>query len=434
MRPLLPKLSRYRRIVAIGPRHSGKSVLLASLLDHLRKEPNRFLGAGETWVRHGVEAFPGRLPAFPLERILREAAEEAVWPEITTTPSAIRFRAASERAWKRDLVLDFVDFPGENLADFLGDGSFDCWSEGVADLFPDPMDPPSAEDWRGYRRHLSEAAEGDGERIAARYARAVVEATRRGRYLATPSSLCSRVFGPAAEEAEDFAPLPAAEAARLPGVRAEFERRFAADRSERVEPLEKLLAEADALVVPVDVGWLLAGGPPLLRDQRHLLESLGRLLERLDTVLNRLASFVGRSFTPLDDSSFPGRLRSVVLCATKIDLFRPEERGRLEDLVRRLAEPVFRGAGLHGIQVLFTACSAIRSTTDAPGADGRLRGFRAGAPVEVVPPSLPEEWPDRWDPAEFRFPRLDPRVSRNGLYPPAHIHLDRIVRSILTAR
>ena len=431
----IPKISRYRRIVAIGPRHSGKSVLLASILDHLRKDPGNFLASGDRWIRHGVERYPGDLPPIPLDRILREAAEEALWPEITVSPSALRFRATHERPWKRDLVLDFIDFPGEAVADFLGGGSYDDWSEAVFAHFPDDLDPESVEGLRAYRAALSKAEDDTGtEALAARFADLMVEATRRGRYLTTPSVLCSRVFedtpsGPKA----DFAPVPLDLASRLPRTRAEFARRFADYRRDQVLPLESLLADADALVLPIDVGWILSGGPSVLRDQHALLSAVGALLERIDSVWNRLGSFLGRSLTPLDDSLFPGRLRSVVLCATKIDLFRPADRSLLDDLIRRLAEPVLRGAGAHGLRVLNTACAAVRSSTDAPGADGRIRGYRGGEALDVLPPALPEQWPDRWNPADFRFPRLDPRVSRNGLYPPAHIHLDRIVRSIIEA-
>lgn len=430
MRPLLPRISRYRRIVAIGPRHSGKSVLLASLLDHLRKDPDRMLAARTGWVRHAVETYPGNLPSFPLDRILREAAEQAAWPEITVSPSALRFRALAGRQWKRDTVLDFIDIPGESLADLLGEDSFDRWSERVFELFPDPLDPPSGEDLRAYRAAWDEEQPAAAD-LAARYAAAVVEATRRGRYLATPSSLCARVFGDDAPEADDFGPRPPDARQPHPDIAAVFAERHRQHHSERVRPLERLLAEADVLVIPVDVGWILAGGPPVLRDQHALLGALGGLLERIDTIGSRLASFLGRSFTPLDDSLFPGRLRKVVFCATKIDLFRPADRSNCEDLVRRLAEPVLRGAGLHGIEVLFTACSAVRSTTESANAGSRLRGFRGGEPVEMEVPEIPEQWPDQWDPGQFRFPRLDPRIPRNGLYPPAHIHLDRVLRAIL---
>ena len=433
MRSPIPKISRYRRIVAIGPRHSGKSVLLASILDHLRKDPENFLATGDRWIRHGVEPYPGGLPSLPLDRILREAAEEALWPEITVSPSALRFRATHEKPWKRDLVLDFIDFPGEAVADFLGGGAYDDWSDAVFTHFPDALDPESLKGLRAYRAALAEAKDGsDTETLATRFADLMVGATRRGRYLTTPSVLCSRVFEDTpVDQKADFAPIPRDLAGRLPETRAEFERRFADYRRDQVIPLERLLADADALILPIDVGWILSGGPSVLRDQHALLTAIGLLLERIDSIWSRLGSFLGRSLTPLDDSLFPGRLRSVVLCATKIDLFRPADRSLLEDLIRRLAEPVLRGAGAHGLRVLNTACAAVRSSTDEPGAEGRIRGYRAGEAVEVLPPALPEEWPDRWDPEKFRFPRLDPRVSRNGLYPPAHIHLDRIVRSII---
>ncbi len=428
MRPLLPKISRYRRVVAIGPRHSGKSVLIASLLDHLRKAPDDMLATDTGWMRHTLERFPGPLPGFPLNRILRDASEGGIWPEITVDPSAIRFRGIDRRSWRRDTVLDFVDLPGEILADFLGQGSFSEWSERVFDLFPDPLDPRSSGDLAAYRKAAETPSLG-ADAVAALYAEAVVGATARGRYLATPSSLCSRLFRPPDPAAEDFGPLPAALETSRPELYHTFRSRFQADREGRVLALEKLLVEADALIIPVDVSWILAGGPPLLRDQHSLLEALGSLLERLDTTWKRLGSFFGRSFTPIDDCRFPGRLRKIILCATKIDLFRPADRSHLEDLVRRLAEPVFRGAGLHGIEILFTACSAVRSTTE--DADGSLRGFRDGEPVAIKPPAIPEQWPDQWNPDDFRFPRLDPRISRNGLYPPAHIHLDRVLRAIL---
>ncbi|MBC2604202.1 YcjX family protein [Puniceicoccus vermicola] len=430
MRSPFPKVSRYRRIVTVGPRHSGKSVLLSSILDHLRKNPDRFLGTNEGWTSHSVHPYPADLPEIPLDRILREASEEALWPEITVKPAALRFRAAHPKPWKRDLTLDFIDFPGENIADFLGAGDYESWSNAIFNLYPDHLDPDSVKGITNLREMIGKNS--PAQEIADHYAQMMIEATRRGRYLTSPATLCTRVFEPDHRVAnEDFAPVPTSLQTTTSETGSYFGEKFRQYHEQRIRPLERLLAEADALVIPIDVGWILSGGPPLLRDQHALLSAIGSLLARIDTIWSRMASFLGRSFTPLDDAFFPGRLRSVVLCATKIDLFRPEDRSLLEDLVRRIAEPIFRGAGLHGIKVLFTACSAIRSTTDHESKPGYLRGFRSGQPVEIAPPKLPDEWPDRWDPKDYQFPRLDPRVSRHGLYPPAHIHLDRLVRSIL---
>tara|TARA_R100000027_G_scaffold65118_1_gene59282 strand:+ start:239 stop:1468 length:1230 start_codon:yes stop_codon:yes gene_type:complete len=407
--------------------------MLASILDHLRKDPDRFLGTDERWVSHRIEEYPGEFPGFPLDRILREASEDALWPDITLSPAAIRFRAEHPKLWKRDLVLDFVDFPGENVADFLGDGSFRGWSNSIASLFPDSLDPLSEEGIKEYRELLSRAdTAAQIDDAASLYSNTMVEATRRGRYLTSPASLCSRIFNPGGRTPwEDFAPIPDLWGSEDAPAFSTFEERFQNYRKEKILPLERLLAEADALILPIDIGWILSGGPPLLRDQHALLSAVGGLLSRIDTLWNRISSFLGRSMTPIDDSKFPGRLRSVVLCATKIDQFRPSDRSLLEDLVRKIAEPIFRGAGLHSIQVLFTACSAIRSTTDNPDRPDYVNAYRNGEPIEVLPPKLPEEWPENWNPADFRFPRLDPRVSRHGLHPPAQIHLDRMLRSII---
>ena len=427
-----PKITQYRRIVTIGPRHSGKSVLLASVIDHLRKDPDRFLGTNEKWTSHRVVRYPGDLPEFPLDRILREASEESLWPEITTQPAAIRFTAQHPKFWKRDLTLDFIDFPGENIADFLGAGRFESWSDRVESLFPDRADPQSVEDFKDFRALREQVADGkkDAVELISAYASMMVRATERGRYLTSPASLCTRVFEPHHRiDNEDFAPLPPQNKTFPSDLLSEFTQRFAQYREEQVLPMERLIAEADALILPIDIGWIFSGGPSLLRDQHALLSEMGSLLARIDTIWNRLSSFLGRSFTPIDDAFFPGRLRSIVLCATKIDQFRPSDRSLLEDLVRRIAEPIFRGAGLHGIKVLFTACSAVRSTTDQP--DDSLSGFRNGEPINITPPKIPEEWPDHWNTEDFRFPRLDPRISRHGLYPPAHVNLDRLVRSIL---
>ena len=408
-------------------------MLLSSILDHLRKDPDRFLGTAEGWTSHRILPYPGQLPEFPLDRILREASEESMWPEITTHPSAVRFHARHPKPWKRDLTLDFIDFPGENVADFLGEGNFGKWSQSIRNLFPDPLDAASVEGMNRLRESLLQnPSQINPEKISRQYAETVVAATKRGRYLTSPASLCSRVFDPGHKvDNEDFAPLFMEGKDAPEEILTTFSTRFDQYHRSQVRPLERLIAEADALILPIDVSWILSGGPALLRDQHALLSAMGALLSRMDTIWNRMASFFGRSFTPVDDAHFPGRLRSVVLCATKIDIFRPSDRSVLEDLIRRIAEPIFRGAGLHGIRVLFTACSAIRSTTDAGDGDESLHGYQGGQPIQIVPPQIPEEWPDRWDPADFRFPRLDPRISRNGLYPPAQINLDRMVRSIL---
>lgn len=430
--------TNYRKYVIVGPQCSGKSVLIASLIDRLIKAPKTLTTDAENWSGiRSVGLSSEILHPFPLERVLEEMSDRGSWPEATNHLSGIRWSATLGKAykkWSHKIERDFIDIPGERFADFLGikpqngKNSYAAWSDSVLEHFPRNTDPASVRWYKDVREFFDGSPADASEGFVESYHQVMREATDRYRYLITPSSLISRLNsgGHNAEEfPDDFAPIPKAYRGDSCELVSQFEKSFKLYQKKVIQPLQNLIYQADVIVIPIDVGWILSSGMATLKDYQKLLESLGYYLESMHGFWkNRRAQLARWSGSDWVRDRSAGKLRKVIICGTKLDIFAPADRSRVEDLIQKMTEVLKTKANLSEIEIKYLTCSAVTCGLPKEGDSLALNGYINGKAAEMKPSRLPKVWPDRWNPGDYRFAlNFDPRINGNGLYPPPNIDL-----------
>jgi predicted YcjX-like family ATPase len=152
------------------------------------------------------------------------------------------------------------------------------------------------------------------------------------------------------------------------------------------------------------------------------------LIERLVDILSPGDSLFGRILRPIW-SSISG-IQRMAFIATKADLFRKDDRSKLEDLVRQMTKGfverlIYQRSNL---DCRYLACSAVLSTEALP--DGHVRGLdiRNGLSLlDMEPPRVPDTWPVAWKVGDYRFRGVSPQFPENTSIPPQHLKMDTLM-------
>lgn len=405
---------------------------MASLLDWLRKRGSDIMEGGDKWQGVKVEPTGGRRKVFPLDAILKGMAKAGDWPERTNEASEIRFVAISNRRFgvRRTIIRDFVDLPGERFSDFLGSTShsskqtFQAWSNAVRENFPHTSDPSSINEFKEYLALLQSEPKPSADDLVSSYRALIEGGAERFRYLQTPSTILSeKSTTDGVLFTDHFAPLPEGFGTGINDLHEAFAGEFKRYQKQVIEPLRGMLASADAIVIPVDVGWILSSGMASFHDQRTLVEAFANYLSQIHNWWHRLVSLNRIAW-----GKGPTRLSHVIVCGTKLDIFAPDDQSRLEDLVKTFAANIQNSAGLVGVKVSYITCSAMVACSAVEGKPESLQGYIEGQKREKVPSRLPDQWPGDWQAGQFQFGvDFDPRLDRNMLYPPRQQNLEKLM-------
>lgn len=439
-------ITDYRKYLLVGPSCSGKSVLLASIVSNLEKEPAKIWpnfkhGDGLSFkaCKYGNDVAP-----FPYQRILGEVAQRGEWPEPTTDISAVRIEGTYPgnrlKRFKHRIIRDFVDIPGELFADFAGserahgkDASYEDWSDAILADFPLAADAPSQNAIKDYEVLLKRNPSPTAEEIVETYQARMREARQRFRYFISPATLITRESNYGNNFPDNYAPLPHAFRVNHTEITKTFEERYKRYQKQVTRPLRRQISQADGVILPVDVGWILSGGMAMFRDQHRLMQEFGHYLGHFDGWFKNLCSR-GERLLMLKKGTH-GLLRCVALCGTKMDTYRRSDRSLiLEDLIRVLTNPVRTGAGAR-INITYTACSGIKAArTDKDNPD-LLKGRVDGKEETMQPSALPDKWPhDDWNRGDYRFGTIfEPFLPQNMLHPPPQINIKRLLQQLESA-
>lgn len=144
-------LSRRKRIAVTGIANSGKTVFLTSLLWQLHEfaDANFFLGNG---VKITEFREVRRNSTFPFYKFQDAMAKQGEWPRKTKdVHQYVGEFKRSDRSRKQR--MEFLDFPGERIADaaIAGYDDFGDWSDHMFDHFD--SDSVYREAAHEYRRH-----------------------------------------------------------------------------------------------------------------------------------------------------------------------------------------------------------------------------------------------------------------------------------------
>lgn len=453
---------RFRRSVGlVGLFYSGKTVLLTSLIAHLRNhDPDRFpLGSGPDApeITHLGELPPALcVERFDVDDHYNRLIDSD-WPAKTDRLNEYRAELVVGKGswWTTDLSL--VDLPGERLADMViaSHPTFDAWSDAVLGVLRN-----EAEFARIARPYLDMASRHDATEANILAAYRTVLATLHTRFMPfiSPSSFVLDPEGvsldaklgpdrPATEadrialkadrgvcglyRSEQFAPLPLAAREQSPVLTPIFAERYRRYREVVVLPFANALSRCDDLVVLVDVTVLLEGGHGMVNAYRAFLEQVLAAVDPGFTPAQQVVDW-GLWTLSLFQAKY-AHVRRIVFVATKADRVVRDDRDRLLDLLTQLTRPIIRPhqARKH-LTVEHLIVAAVHSTWTQPGdpAD-TLRYNSPKGEVQATVSRLPDQWPDHFEPGRFRFPRPEPSLPRARVRVPPQINLDRLTRFLL---
>lgn len=453
-----PLRSRDLRIGIVGTSRSGKSVLLTSILDHLKNfDPEALQFSRPLKIRRFRELncpqHPSDLPIFPYESFRGQLTMEARWPAKTKATYHFRCRLEVDDhalLWPRQLRLDWLDFPGERLADIpMGGRDYATWSDHWWESFArSPADQesvvPLTTALKGPEVTLSELSE--------TYRGILARLTLGFRPLVSPSVflLCPEGTQPprnatvrdlaarrpiGIRPGDPVIPLPREARERHPRLAEILSQNYRQYVSELASPLFKALARCDRILFAVNIPEILLIGPEALNDTSDLIT---RFLEAglpPDNFANRVQAFLrNRILAPaLKESWRPGGVERVAFVATQADRVLASDANRLLQLLNQLvATPMRKSAPTMSYRT-FT-CAAVRAAqtrerklvaATRPGNDGRdhLETFAVS--------SLPDRWPDQWSSDDFQYPEVFPRFSPVRHRPPLQEGLSSILEYLL---
>lgn len=455
------------RLGVTGLARAGKTVFITSLVRNLTaggRLPFFAAAAEGRIVSAHLEPQPDdSVPRFDYETHMKAlAADPPSWPDSTRRISELRLVIEYEptglmrrvTSATRRLNVDIVDYPGEWLLDLaLLDKSFAAWSEEALGSVRAPERAEMAAPFLGFLASLDGTA--DPEQVAIEGAKlytAYLAAHRQATALTTMGP--GRFLMPGDLEGAPlvtFFPLDqAAIGGRGSGaLMTLLAQRYQSYVQQVVVPFFRdHFLRLDRQIVLVDVLGALNGGASSVKD--------------LETSLTAVLSAFRPGRTGLFASLF-GRRRidRVLFAATKADHVHQASHGRLEAILRLLAERASQRTEAAGARVEVAAIAAVRATREGDVADGRTgealpcifgvplagevvagRRFDGRQEFAVFPGDLPA------DPAHvltglsepvavfprFRPPLLKEDPARARQAPLPHIRLDRALQFLIGDR
>lgn len=444
---------------------SGKTVLLTSLIDHLKKhDPARFPLDGRHTGLVEIETLP---PATGAERFdygaHRSRLGNRQWPVKTCTCSEYRALYVRGDRHYTKIDLSLLDIPGERLAD-LGIAHhrrFEDWSDAILDAlrvapeftaaaapFFTCLDEIAAQPGTAvepaqllhtYRLTLARLIEAymplvtpssflidaDGNYVAEDIVR-LADAEQRS------AALAGRQLSGLSQETQ-FAPLSQKVRRAQPALTARFAAHYARYRQQLVLPFARALKACDTLIVLVDVAMLLEGGVGTLNASQTLLQHIVAYIDPGFTPLGTFGTWLVHLAT-LGLVTLDG-VRRIVFVATKADRVHQDDRGKLETLLRDLTAPLVRGRqAVRSLHIDYVVCAAVNSTRSEIEAQHHVLQFVSphGNTVRQDVSWLPNGWPDHWEPADYTFPAPPPWMPANRGNPPQHINLHWIAAAVLS--
>jgi predicted YcjX-like family ATPase len=451
------------RIGVVGPRWSGKTVLLTSLINHLRyHDPARFvLGRRDrpaeitrySDLTENPRHASGPLPWFDYEGYRNQFVRQGQWP--ATTRDASQYACQFERSdWSlSDMRLRLFDLPGERVNDIpmIGEeknpaAAFALWSDRVYRRIE--KDIAVAESFRPYRELFTLPVATEAEIIHS-YKLALGHTRLAYRPYITPSTYLldregGRIRGTDPEVLAktrycglglevEFCPLPRDYREKHPEVVQRFADRFDRYRNEVVLPVVTQLKTCHGLIVMIDVLAILGHGTAMYNDYRQLVSDLLATLDPSDTTLDAVLRNVYQAILPVEWRR--SWISKIAFVAPKVDRVPFEDRARIKGLMEQMVRHEARNC--RGIDINYFAIAAVVGAREVQSARREMVGstlydstghpLQPGAERKFAVPGVPDTWPEfGWNAGEYIYPDVYPRVSPLNNCPTEQSGLDEV--------
>lgn len=453
------QFKKRRRVGVIGLLQSGKTVLLTSLIDHLKNHDENALplDGGGTRICGHSELKPQNLPPFKFEQI-RQRLGQREWPQKTL--EATEYRSVNVRIdpMKRRTSFDLslYDIPGERLVDLIiaDCKHYDDWADRICkELEANPRFESLMAPYFEAMRKLPTSAM---DNLVFEYKRGLGRLGLALAPIVTPSTFLITHDGQpvwetlrgipkdeivdklAAERPcgisleKQFVPLNDKGREAVPDVAKQFRQHYAEYRRQVVLPFAKPLQESNELLVLADIPMLLRGGPAMYDSQVKLLEFV---FDALKPGFGRWGGFANKV-------GLLSGIRRVTFVATKADRVPKCDHDTLLNLLRQLTQTSVKKHEVRDFETDFLVCAAVRSASlaDMDKPESRVLTWQELQGQPRVPvlfsrdmPELPQNWKKEWKPSDFdAFPDPDPWMPQTIGSPPDHLCMEEIIDRILS--
>lgn len=457
--------SSHHRIGIIGPTYSGKTVLTASIINHLKHHDKNQLviknresgGAGDNTVEITFDKeYPPYTGFDPLPYHDIRKNLHTTWPEVTETIRQYRCSFyRSDWPWTKG-HLSLVDVPGQRLVDLpMADKSFAQWSDWVSARFAEETDAKACADWQDYWTELGKPAVGTPEdnstRITDAYRDLLKKSLKGSRSLITPSTFLLNPDGEillkniinddlaqsftGISQATMFAPIPEKHRKKNEAIMNLFERNYNLYKSQIVFPMLRALLYCNSLVFLVDITTILALGPGWYNLTKAMVEDAIKILGPGTTLLAKILGWPWTCTNTLG-LGYSG-IQRIAFVVPKADIIRVEDHEAALALLQDLTKS-FRGKlnrERFNLEFHHDVISAVWSTETIKGEPGKVRaksGKDISKEIEIILPKLPGCWEDNWDPRLYNFPSsIAPFFPARADRPPNTCNLNKLLAFLL---
>lgn len=427
------------KIGILGASNSGKTILLTSLLWHLENHSPKWfdiiiprLFKKDTGGKK-VESF----------KLLKEVGDhrfcytqhkntllmDHCWPE-KTMDYAIAECTYSISGTIADRHVVFVDIPGERISDIL------IWKaknyrDWVGKIYKFWDCNPENKRVMALYRDSADNVESTLEQLTETYKRSMwgmlerfCQITPSTYYLGTDGSMLGDSNNDDKETAilerhiwgdRDLIPIPEPWCKAHPEESRQFEKIFVAYRKQVLKPLFNEVDDCDNFIFCIDIPGILNNGPTcLMNTQQTFKDFIGVLAPSKFT---RIMNFIGRNYPRL------------AYVATKSDMVWDK------DALEMLLEDFIGPFNFAGIQKKCFVCSACESSEEkSRNGENILVGTDCDNRQKLItlPKKLPAEWPAKWDPTEYDFPEIAPKLY--AFRPPKQYNLNEVYNFVVEGK
>lgn len=446
-------MSSDKKIAITGLASSGKTVFLLSLLQQLKfaVAEGDFLNRKGEILRYTELPFSNSqketakkkqlaFEPFPVEQfrynlMAFDSNSDAVveWPK--KTKDLYRYRVSFQYTGRRlfqNITLDFLDFPGERLADaeIARQADFADWSDHLLTSFR--TSPSSAEIVEGYIKECRSITDlSAGLKLYKSFLSSLLVAKNQ---LITPSSFmldcisgsvfkkndhddkgASRVCGLPDKE---FFPLPKECRSNSVELVKSLADHYSNYRAQIVAPLFESFNECDQLLFLVDIPFILNAGVHRYNDTVAILEAWKDILKP------------SKWYNPFS------HLKKVAFICTKADLVSKEDDDQLCGLLHEMGAIVRKQHPELKLDAFVTSAWISTEEISPHVLTGKRSVFhpdetdeQRNAPWFVTP--VPNTWPTNWKKGEYSYPRVEPEPLKNRSKPPKQYGMNGVFAFII---
>ncbi len=418
------------KIAITGLSRSGKTVFITSLIDQLLHQKKiTFTTSKHKAFKVSLKPPTASVKRFDYYTLSKDIKIRSQWPggtdTITSTILEFESKGRFSTFGNSKFRIELIDYPGEWILDIAMLGSsYEEWSNKVITWLKN-TDENLATEYLNELQGLTESSSGEDleQKLHEQYS-SMIRYFKDNHY----SNLTPGRFLMPSDLAGDplllFAPISKSSSP----LHAIFKKRYKTYLKEIVQDIQlEHFKGFDKQIVLIDIVEALQHGSQCYSDMKDGLRSMLSLYDHKDK------NFISQWFS--------SSINNITFVATKTDLVASSQHNNYLALLNEMVEEIRRKLDIDHIKTNTQVIAAVKCTqTVVEKHNGKTLSFIRGIDakdnkiVEIYPGEMPSSFPlpSEWDPDDYAYEEfLPPKKSYKEGEPFDHIHMDRVIESII---